>query len=131
MNREKQFINTFILPDRKPKLCALLDNQIRRRAYLGKALHSYDFLTEHCVEIAESDQKPEGIAQLLKVMGATDTCYAISELEDLDGRAFKLIEALTQILGKGFGSILICNDHGTLGYYEGSDMEERMILLKK
>lgn len=130
MNREEIFTSAFLQPNRRDKLLALLANPSRRRAFLGKALHSCDFVTEHCVEIPEERQTPDAIHDMLRDAGATETCFAISESEDLDGKECRLMDALGSIVGRGIGTILVCEPE-RLGYYEGNDMEERVILQRK
>lgn len=130
MNTEDQFVTAFIRPEKQNRYRELLANPKRRRAFLGKMAHSYDFQTECCVEITPSEQTPTGIERLLLKLGAGPTCHAISESADLDGKEMDLRQALEAIIGLGMGTCLSCVP-GKLGYYEGEDMEERMILLKK
>jgi hypothetical protein len=129
MTKEETFIRTFFQPNRQERLLTLLADPTRRRNFLGKALHSCDFVSEHCIEIEDASQSAEMICRTLTSRGAPETCLVISESEAFDGHEFRLMDALENIVGKGFGTILICEPQN-LGYYEGNDMEERMILQK-
>jgi hypothetical protein len=60
--------------------------------------------------------------------GAPDTCYVISEDDDLDGKEMPLAEALKTIIGRGIGTFLSCVP-GRLAYFE--DEECRWILERK
>ena len=130
MNIEDQFVTAFIRPEKQDRYRQLLADPKRRRAFLGKLAHSYDFVTESCVEIPSAEQTPAGIERLLRKLGAGATCFAISESAELDAKEMDLRKALEVIVGFGQGTCLSCVP-GKLGYYEGEDMEERMILLKK
>jgi hypothetical protein len=130
MNTEDQFVTAFIRPEKQERYRELLGNPKRRRAFLGKLAHSYAFVTEYCVEIPSSEQTPEGIERLLRKLGAGSMCLAVSENAELDGKEHDLRKVLETIVGFGQGTCLSCVP-GRLGYYEGEDMEDRMILLKK
>jgi len=130
MNTEDQFVMAFIRPEKQERYRELLANPKRRRAFLGKLAHSYDFVPECCIEIPSSEQTPEGVERLLRKLGAGSTCLAVSENAQLDGKEHDLRKALEAIVGFGQGTCLSCVP-GKLGYYEGEDMEERMILQKK
>ena len=129
MNKEEQFIRTFLLPSKQQKICDLIADPLRRHSHLGKALHSYDFVPEYCVEIPDTEQTTAGILQMLYDNGAGPTCYIISESEKYDRQECDLAATLEKIIGKGIATLIIC-EPTALGYYEGNDMEERMILLK-
>ena len=130
MNAEDQFVTAFIRPEKQDRFRELLANTKRRHAFLGKLAHSYDFQTQYSVDIPPSEQTPEGIERILRKCGAGSKCLAISENAELDGKEHDLRHVLESVVGLGQGTCLSCVP-GRLGYYEGEDMEDRMILWKK
>ena len=49
--------------------------------------------------------------------GAPETCYALSEDSDLDGKELPLVDALSEIVGACMGTFL-SRIPGKLGYFE-------------
>jgi hypothetical protein len=52
--------------------------------------------------------------------GAPETCYALSEDSELDGKEIPLSEALKEVVGCGMGTFLSCLA-GRLAYFEDED----------
>lgn len=130
MDTEDLFVTAFIRPEKQDRYRQLLGNPKRRRKILEDLAHSSDFMDGTGVKIPPSEQTPEGIERLLRRLGAGSTCHAISENGDLDGKELDLQQALQAVVGFGLATCLSCIP-GKLGYYEGEDMGERMILRKK
>jgi hypothetical protein len=60
----------------------------------------------------------ENVSRLLRSRGAGQTCGAISEDPNLDGRELDLDSALADLVGRGMGTILSCVP-GKLAFFEG------------
>jgi hypothetical protein len=95
----------------------------------AKLAHNLDLDPRYLKEIPPNLQIRENILRSLRGKGAGKTCYALSELESIDGKIVPLDEALSQIIGYGWGTVLSCVP-GKLAYYEGEEMNCRYILEK-
>jgi hypothetical protein len=71
------------------------------------------------VPIRGSQSHPSEISRLLHSKGAPQTCYALSDTAELDGREI-LSEGLAFIVGRGMGTLLSCIP-GELAYFEDED----------
>lgn len=80
------------------------------------------------VPIPPSQSGYAGILDLLRGKGAPETCYAVSEDDELDGKELPLSDSLKKIVGYGMGTFLSCLP-GRLAYFE--DEDERWILERK
>jgi hypothetical protein len=61
----------------------------------------------YVVEIPPSLQRLPDVLKILKTKGAPDTCYALSEKDELDGRQIVLQDALQAVIGYGMGTSLL------------------------
>lgn len=61
----------------------------------------------YVVEIPPSLQHLPDVLKILKAKGAPDTCYALSETDELDGRQIVLQDALQAVIGYGMGTSLL------------------------
>jgi hypothetical protein len=66
------------------------------------------------------------MADILRAMGAPDTCHVIGER---DGEDVDLLRALREIVGYGTGTVL-SSVPGRLAYFEG-EIQERFLLVRK
>jgi hypothetical protein len=72
-------------------------------------------------------QHPPNIADILRAMGAPESCHVIGG--EYDGEGMDLLTALKQIVGYGTGTVLSCVP-GKLAYFEG-EIRERFLLVRK
>jgi hypothetical protein len=70
-----------------------------------------------------------GIENLLRLKGAPEQCYLLTENAKLDGRHMRLDEALPLIVGSGFGALISCIP-AQLAYFEGEEAMDRYILVR-
>jgi hypothetical protein len=115
-SHEEAFVQAFVDKDRRERL--LFELRKHRGRFLGRfsdALRYLDpcFLTS--LKAPNSD--PAAIHRLLQARGATNTCYAISSNNDIDGQILPLADALAAAVGFGMPSILSCRP-GLLAYVE-------------
>jgi hypothetical protein len=101
----------------------------KRRSVLTDTLVHFKHLDlRHAVQISGHQRRASVILELLKSKGAPETCYALSEDSELDGKEILLTDALASIVGCGMGTFLSCIP-GKLGYFE--DEDQRWILERK
>jgi hypothetical protein len=127
MSTEHEFVSHFIRRDRQQAYLKLLASPDRRRKFFGRLVKSCDLEPSVIEELHEDGESADAIAEILRSKGAGETCYAISEDAEIDGREVRLIEALQRVVARGRATLLSCVP-GVLGYYEGADFEERCIL---
>ena len=66
--------------------------------------------------IKPNQQNPDSISSILRGLGASDTCYVVSE-SSFDGQEMELLAALREIVGYGMATVVSCLP-GRLGYFE-------------
>jgi hypothetical protein len=125
---EEALILAFTLPQRQSRYLELLANPKRRRDVTRELAHFKHLDMRFVVPIPPSQRGHDGILRLLKDKGARDTCYAVSEDDELDGKELLLSESLKRIVGYEMGTFLSCLP-GRLAYFE--DEDERWILERK
>jgi hypothetical protein len=72
-------------------------------------------------------QGVDHVYRLLKSRGASETCWAISQDPEIDGRELDLKTILEKLIGSGTGTLLSCLP-GKLAYFDGED--ERLLLAR-
>jgi hypothetical protein len=127
-SHEAQLVRAFLLPQRQERYVELLSKPHRRKDVTDKLAHFKHIDMRWAVAIPSNEQHTANILLLLKAKGAPDTCYAISEDDDLDGKEIPLGQALKTIVGSGIGTFLSCLP-GRLAYFEDEDC--RWILERK
>jgi hypothetical protein len=125
---ERQLIRAFILPERQDRYLELLAKPKRRRDITDALAHFKHLDMTYAAQIPGPQRRASGILELLKSKGAPETCYALSEDSELDGKEILLTDALTSIVGCGMGTFLSCV-RGKLAYFE--DEDQRWILERK
>jgi hypothetical protein len=128
IGHEEALIRAFILPQRQSRYLELLPKPKRRRDVTRELAHFKHVDMRFAVPIPPSQSGYAGILALLKSKGAPDTCYAVSEDDELDGKELPLSDSLKKIVGYGMGTFLSCLP-GRLAYFE--DEDERWILERK
>lgn len=138
MRHEEAVIRAFFLPDKQERFLAFVSNPKNRKKLTLELAHFRWFDMRFATALAwkvdpklklaqRHSQGIENIARLLKSKGAPETCWAISEDRDLDGKELKLEAALEDTIGRGVGTILSCIP-GKLAIFTGES--ERLLLAK-
>ena len=125
---ERQLIRAFILPQRQGRYLELLAKPKRRKDIVDALAHFKHLDMRYAVQIPGPQRRASGILELLQSKGAPETCYAVSEDSELDGKEISLTDALGSIVGCGMGTFLSCIP-GRLAYFE--DEDQRWILERK
>jgi hypothetical protein len=126
---EKSIIDSFILLRRQERYRSLLDTPTGRDKIRRAFPHFRDFDPRFVFPIPPGVQKFADIEHDLKKRGAPTECYVWSANSKWNGRKLNLRDALSNIVGWEPGTILVCIP-GRLGYYEGEEKNERLILAK-
>ncbi len=116
---ETDFVKAFVHRSQQDRCILQLSASKKRRDFLDTLCHKYEkvFDDRFMQKIADADAKPGTLLTLLQKHGAPDTCYAISESREIDGRSLPLAEALETCVDHGFPTILSCIP-GRLAYFE-------------
>ena len=125
---ERGIIRAFIIPVRQDRYLEMLTKPKRRGNFTASLAHFKHLDMRHVVKIPSHQQHTAEILQLLKLKGAPETCYALSEDSELDGKEISLSDALKEVVGRGMGTFLSCLP-GRLAYFE--DEDQRWILERK
>ena len=127
---EANIVSKIIIPRKRERLLYLLSKPKKRNDYVW-SFHTSEYLKENIlVEIPGDDQYSEKIYEQMKSLGASDTCYAISGLSDIDGKEGKLSDFLDKVVGFTIETVLYCQNTN-VGYFEGGHSKDRYILRVK
>lgn len=129
MSTVAALVSAFILPQRRARYLNLLESQRGSTKFCNSLAHFKDFDPRFMVRIPADEQTPQGIAALLREYGAPAQCTVISERQDINNATLSLLDALTELVGYGMGSIVSCVE-GRLAYYEGEERGCRFILYR-
>ena len=126
---EQAFVESFVQSPRRERALLCLANRKKRSKFVHEFAHhgTYVLMTECLRSIKPSQQNPDSIYAILRSLGASETCYVISE-STFDGEEMELLAALQEVVGSGMGTVISCLP-GRLGYFEG-EWKERYILQK-
>jgi hypothetical protein len=125
---KRGIILSFIIPVRQDRYLEMLAKPKRRKDIASSLAHFRHLDMRHAVQIPPRQQHAAEIFQLLRLKGAPETCYALSEDSELEGREMSLSGALAEVVGRGMGTFLSCLP-GRLAYFE--DEDQRWILERK
>jgi len=132
-DHEAAVIRAFVPRDKQERFLGFLANPKNRKKFTESLSHFRWFDRRFAVSLQwKVDQDPkltpwekhhsgiENIRRLLTARGAGETCWAMSEDSEIDGRELDLREALEHISGRQIGTILSCVA-GKLAYFESED----------
>lgn len=125
LDHEEKLVRAFFLPQRQERYLDLLSRPHRRKSVTEQRAHFKHVDLRWAAAVPNDLHRAADVARFLKAKGAPDTCYAISEDDDLDAKEISLLKALKAIFGQGIGTFLSCLP-GRLAYFE--DEDERWIL---
>jgi hypothetical protein len=119
---ESEFLEAFIVKPRRQRELEPLASSKNRHKFTSKFdHHGRDYVIPECIRPIELryEHSPD-IADILRAIGAPETCHDISG--ERDGEDIELLTALKQIVGYGTGTVLSCIP-GKLAYFEGDIRE--------
>lgn len=121
----------FVRVERRDRFKSLYGTKDRNRKIgekWGTFIAASDFLDPAlCEPIPPSRQTPAALAEDLATRSGHIDCVLISENPAWDGRRLAIIDALTNIVGGGFGTLLVCSDEEH-AYYEGEAPGDRLLI---
>jgi hypothetical protein len=134
--KEEQFVNTFVLKNRRERSLFELGSPKKRGLFLSSRwlCHEYECLFDnrYLVVLPKSNSDPEAIERTLVANGAGKMCHVISSDDELDGKEASLYEALRICVEDPRPSILICTP--LLAYFQAEQYQgppPRFLLRKK
>ena len=101
-------------PKRRPDVRALLD-------------HAIVLDERHVTRMVGEAGSTANLEALLRRHGAPQTCFVISSDKRMDGLEMPLSDALSAVVGSGFGTYLSCVA-GKLAYFEYEDLKSAWLL---
>jgi hypothetical protein len=119
----------FVRASRRARFTASLDSA-KARAKLRRRLAHFADLDERwltAVPALPAAAERVWIVRALRDGGAPRRCYLVSENPDLDGKCFDLEDALAEVLGRGFGTLISCVP-GEVAFFEGEEPNARWVL---
>jgi hypothetical protein len=105
-------------------------NDSRARAKLRQRMAHFPDLDERyrvAVPSLDAEHQRGWILGTLQALGAPRSCYLVSENPGWDGARVDLDDALAQVMGLGYGTLISCVP-GHVAYFEGEEPGDRWIL---
>ena len=126
MNHEAELAK-LIVPAKRSRFSEMLKSKKKRRKLVDSLYHYRDLDRRFIVPIPKNNHTAKDIGNILRKLGAPETCHIISTISEIDGKECDLQETLHSIVGAEEGTLLSCIP-GVLGYYEGESEGDRYIL---
>lgn len=115
MNEHEAGFLAFLEEPYKRRLRTLFElGQKRRGDILSLLHHAVRLDPRYCRRLSGGDQFAPAVEDMLKKLGAPETCQVIGG--ELDGQEVPLTKALDDLIGFGDGAFISCVP-GRLGYY--------------
>jgi hypothetical protein len=125
VQNELAVISAFVQRGKRDRYREFLSSPKLRHKFTSRLAHFTDFDPQYRVPIASDKLFVNNVALELQKRHSPTVVYAISEDPSIDQREIALADALSQIVGRGMGTILSCIP-GRLAFVETED--ERFIL---
>jgi hypothetical protein len=130
MNPEKALFQAFAVPNKRQRYINLLDSNGGREKIRLSLDHFKDLDPRFARRVNPGEQNLIDLLRILRGLGAPAACHVISSDKKLDGHEMGLVEALSAVIGRGFGTFLSCVP-GELAYFEGEELRERYICCRE
>ena len=128
---EEQLIKNFIVASKRERYLSMFESRRGRSKLIEGFYHLRDLDVDLATKVPSGEQSTKRIFQILKNKAAPDICYVISTNDKLDGKEAMLLNVLEEIVGTCNDGTFVSCIPGKLGYYEGEDIDTRLILEKK
>ena len=106
---EEEFVNTYIIKNKRERLLFELQNPKRREEAVGRFCHLTDELLIPSKITAKGKYILDDIKTKILDSNAT-SCYVISFFSDIDGIELQKQDVINEIIGMGMPSIAIFDD---------------------
>ncbi len=108
---EKEFVNNFIIKNRRERLLFELKSAKKRKNAIGRFCHtSLQYLDDSKILIKGKTVTEQEIKNIVK-KNIDKEWYLISWDENFDGETYEIEKALDIIINMGMASIMICGDY--------------------
>src|SRR5688572_25266392 len=104
-DREVPMVNGFVLSAKRERYVDLVRSPKRRPKFLRELYHFQDFDPACMVPITDRTDSASGLTRELRLLGAIDDCYVVSNLSELDGANKPLAETIERVFALVEGTI--------------------------
>jgi hypothetical protein len=125
VNNEQALVAAFVKRSKRDRYREIISNPRLRHKFTSELAHFADFDSRYRVPIPSNKLFVNNIRTELRRRHCPNIVFAISEDPRLDQQELPLVEALTEVVGRGMGTVLSCIP-GRLAFVETED--ERFIL---
>jgi len=125
VDNSQALIAAFVKRSKRDRYREILSNPRLRHKFTSQLAHFADFDPRYRLPIPSSKLFADNIAIELRRRRCPNIVFALSEDPRLDQKELPLVEALTEVVGSGLGTVLSCIP-GRLAFVETED--ERFIL---
>ena len=101
------FIKNFILKDKRERSEFELKNDKKRARFTNRLNHEWDTILDmrYVFRIPPVEDDYEFVKKQLRISD-NESCYVISNYDDIDGQTIEFEKAFNQVYGRGLGSII-------------------------
>jgi hypothetical protein len=130
VSAEIALIRAFVVPSRRQRWLELIGTKRGRTKLRTELAHcETDLDLRFARELRPEEGTVDEILAILVSLGGGSTCIALSEDDELDGRALELRHALSQVVDSQLGTFLSVNP-GKLAYFEGENASPKYVLIR-
>lgn len=122
MTVEEDFVNTFVVREKRARYAELLAQPTKRDKILDRLNHCFDYVERLATEVVRGDHMA-----LLRSRGAPERCYVIADSHRLDRQSLPLDEAVHGLLTHMFGYVIVCIPN-RLALYQPEAPSEAVLL---
>ena len=126
--RELDLVRTFVVPAKRERYIGFLASPKRRPKFLRELYHFRHFNAACVVELSGPSDSSEGLIAELRRRGASEECYVVSAVPELDGTTGALGDIIREVFAFREGTLISCLP-GRLAYYEGEAPHSRYLLV--
>jgi hypothetical protein len=120
VRNELSLIAAFVKRSKRDRYREILSDPRLRQKFTSQLAHFTDFDPKYRLPLPSNKLFVDNIAIELQKRQSPNIVFAISEDPALDQKELSLVEALSQIVGRGMGTVLSCIP-GCLAFVETED----------
>src|SRR5262252_4558876 len=105
---EKEFIDRFVVNDRKERYLEFLKGRKRRAEFLDELNHKLQYDRSKATVLPAQYREPKALISFLNSFYVEPTCHLIADSTALDGKEIRTTLAVPELLNNYCGAVMIC-----------------------
>lgn len=116
LDLESKVIERFVTKSKKERYLTFIKSDKNRKKFLKELSHFNDLKRDLFEEIKGNELQI--LRDRIKSLGNIKDCYIISELSEFDQKRHEIDSALSEVIGRGMGTIIVFGDAEMIFYEE-------------